>query len=144
MRVSELTGHALDWAVAKCAGLLDPRERYGKMVPSVVLDMEYWSNGDPMVRLNPCPDVYYRAEYDPSTNWEHGGPIIEREEFTLSHSPYEHVFYGRSRPWCAEKRGVMEYGPTPLIAAMRCYVASKLGDEVEIPAELLTKEKSNA
>jgi hypothetical protein len=37
----------------------------------------------------------------------------------------------------------MEYGPTPLIAAMRCYVASKLGDEVEIPAELLTKEKFN-
>jgi hypothetical protein len=31
-----------------------------------------------------------------------------------------------------------------LVAAMRCYVASKLGDEVEIPAELLTKEKSNA
>jgi len=27
-------------------------------------------------------------------------------------------------------------GPTPLIAAMRCYVASKLGDEVEIPQEL--------
>jgi hypothetical protein len=29
------------------------------------------------------------------------------------------------------------YGITPLIAAMRCYVASKLGDEVEIPAGLL-------
>lgn len=29
------------------------------------------------------------------------------------------------------------YGPTPLIAAMRCFVASKLGDEVEIPEELL-------
>ena len=27
-------------------------------------------------------------------------------------------------------------GPTPLIAAMRCYVASKLGDEVEVPDEL--------
>jgi hypothetical protein len=30
----------------------------------------------------------------------------------------------------------MQYGDTPLIAAMRCYVASKLGDEVEIPKEL--------
>jgi len=29
------------------------------------------------------------------------------------------------------------YGPTPLIAAMRCYVASKLGEEVEAPEELL-------
>jgi len=29
-----------------------------------------------------------------------------------------------------------EYGDTPLIAAMRCYVASKLGNKVEIPTEL--------
>lgn len=28
-------------------------------------------------------------------------------------------------------------GPTPLIAAMRCFVASRLGDEIEIPEELL-------
>ena len=27
-------------------------------------------------------------------------------------------------------------GPTPLIAAMRCYVISKLGEEVEVPDEL--------
>jgi hypothetical protein len=33
------------------------------------------------------------------------------------------------------------YGHTPLIAAMRCYVASKLGDEVEIPQELLGEAK---
>lgn len=136
MRVSELTGHALNWAVAKCAGLLEPRERYGKMVPAVVLDMEYWSNGDPMVRLNPCPDVYYRAEYDPSTNWEHGGPIIERERITVIAMP--------NGTWATSTPLHSFHHPTPLIAAMRCYVASKLGDEVEIPAELLTKEKSNA
>ena len=131
MKVSELTGHALDWAVAKCAGLLEPRERYGKMVPAVVLDMEYWSNGDPMVRLNPCPDVYYRAEYDPSTNWEHGGPIIERERINLWNEghDWEASLYGKHIVW----------GETPLVAAMRCYVASKLGDEVEIPAELLNQ-----
>ena len=136
MKVSELTRHALDWAVAKCAGLLEPRDYYGKMVPSVVLDMEYWSNGDPMVRLNPCPDVYYRAEYDPSTNWQHGGPIIERERINLWNEghDWEASLYGEHIVW----------GETPLVAAMRCYVASKLGDEVEIPAELLTKEKSNA
>ena len=29
------------------------------------------------------------------------------------------------------------HGTTPLIAAMRCYVKSKLGNEVEIPEELL-------
>jgi hypothetical protein len=30
----------------------------------------------------------------------------------------------------------MEFAPTPLIAAMRCYVASKMGDEIELPEEL--------
>ena len=39
---------------------------------------------------------------------------------------------------CKYVRGVLkeEQGPTPLIAAMRCYVASQLGDEVEIPGEI--------
>lgn len=35
----------------------------------------------------------------------------------------------------AQLKGIQK-GPTPLIAAMRCYVASRLGDEVEIPEEL--------
>ena len=30
------------------------------------------------------------------------------------------------------------FGPTPLIAAMRCFVASKLGDEVEVPNEIVS------
>jgi len=30
-------------------------------------------------------------------------------------------------------KAVFESGPTPLIAAMRCYVASKFGDEVDVP-----------
>jgi hypothetical protein len=29
-----------------------------------------------------------------------------------------------------------EQGPTALVAAMRCYVAACLGDEIEIPEEL--------
>ena len=118
MKTSELNGAALDWAVAKCEGTL------GHYVqPNEKRRITRWE-------VVPATRRY-------STNWAHGGPIIEREEFTLSHSPYEHVFYGRARPWCAEKRGVMEYGPTPLIAAMRCYVASKLGDTVDVPSELV-------
>jgi hypothetical protein len=29
------------------------------------------------------------------------------------------------------------HGHTPLIAAMRCYVASKLGEEIDVPEELI-------
>jgi len=133
MKTSELTGAALDWAVAKAEGLLEPKEFFGKMVAPVVLDMEYWSNGEPMVRLNPCPDVYYRAEYDPSTDWKHGGPIIEGDIAKIerfSDSLWEATAFTKNA------QDFVQNGPTPLIAAMRCYVASKLGDEVEVPDEL--------
>jgi hypothetical protein len=61
--------------------------------------------------------------------WEHGGPIIEREFIWLEIS--EGQCY-------AHKNGLEFYeGETPLIAAMRCYVASKLGDVVNVPEELV-------
>ena len=67
-----------------------------------------------------------------STQWAQGGPIIEREITRV-----ENLGDGR---WAAYKNSKDEThrltGPTPLIAAMRCYVASKLGDEVDVPEEL--------
>lgn len=70
--------------------------------------------------------------YNYSTDWAKGGPIIEREWIALL--PPRHP---STAPWRAYIAMNDEYeGPTPLIAAMRCFVASKLGDEVEIPNEL--------
>jgi hypothetical protein len=65
-----------------------------------------------------------------STNWEHGGPVIEREKIRLSWSSS-----GRGY-WLAHVPGAANDGSTFLIAAMRCYVASKLGDEVDVLDEL--------
>jgi len=62
--------------------------------------------------------------------WGFGGPIIERNLITI---------FRRDEEWYAYSSlsGTMDYqGDTPLIAAMRCYVASKLGDEVALPEEL--------
>ena len=64
-------------------------------------------------------------DYEPSINWAQGGPIIEREGIALIPG------------WTAERPGFSADGPTPLIAAMRCYVASKLGEEIDIPTELM-------
>lgn len=65
-----------------------------------------------------------------STDWADGGPIIEREGINLSSVA--------GITWCADGPvRVGFYGPTPLIAAMRCYVASKLGNEVEVPEDVL-------
>ena len=79
----------------------------------------------------------YGADYKTnrySTDWAQGGPIIERERiqirpFTGSVGQFWTAYFGQHGP-CMD-------GPTPLIAAMRCYVASKLGDEVEVPEELM-------
>lgn len=62
-----------------------------------------------------------------STDWPLGGPIIEREGIC--------VYHVKGSLWGAELTTQVS-GPTPLIAGMRCYVASKLGDEVEISEDL--------
>jgi len=108
MKTSELTGAALDWAVEKC-------EKLGR-------------------------DFMFK----PSTNWSHGGPIIEREG--LGVSQYNNIPDRPENRWLCMKyetgmlvgnsKSLFAYGPTPLIAAMRCYVASKLGDEVEVPDDV--------
>ena len=66
-----------------------------------------------------------------SAEWEYGGPIIEREKIDINFwgvplTEMDHGCYATKTPHHAN-------GPTPLIAAMRCYVVSKLGTEVEVP-----------
>ena len=110
MKTSELTGAALDWAVAKCEGIST------ELLPT---------KGRTFVQNKFSGEV---MGY--SRNWSQGGPIIEREEIEIS--------LGSPDKWVASIGGEkeIETGPTPLVAAMRCYVASKLGDTVEIPEEL--------
>ena len=116
MKTSELQGAALDWAVVKCECAIPAAF---KSIPALL-------NGT--VRVFRGDISSYSEPVSPSTNWAHGGPIIEREEICVL-APVRGLWRGR-------KEGRTQYGPTPLIAAMRCYVASKLSDEVEIPEEL--------
>lgn len=117
MKTSELTGAALDWAVAKCEGKDNDCEVHAGNV------------------------LYGRVttgftQYRPSTDWQQGGPIIEREQIGLD--PFADYPRWQAFTPAPEQKDCqpVAYGPTPLIAAMRCYVASKLGDEVETPEEL--------
>jgi len=72
---------------------------------------------------------------DYSSDWAQGGPIIEREGINLENNP-SRCHWIASTPAPEHRNGAVEtVGLTPLIAALRCYVASKLGDEVEIPKE---------
>lgn len=126
VKTSELIGSALDWVVAKCEGWIKGDITNPKFC-------QLWKN---QVRT----PAYY-----PSTNWAQGGPIIEREKIDVQYDK-DRVFDPDEKieRWFAGKPFEAipdecwgEYGPTPLIAAMRCYVTSKLGDEVEVPDELL-------
>lgn len=72
----------------------------------------------------------YKQLPDYCRDWAQTGPIIEREEISVTPN-------GDGRWWAHCPRRVLhQYGRTPLTAAMRCYVASRLGDEVEIPDDL--------
>lgn len=112
MKTSELNGAALDWAVAKC------------------------ECGDDIAEIDD-PHFY-------SADWAIGGPIIEREHISVRRSDGQWV-----AEWWPDNSGMAKKpsqrfvhnrqmaGSTPLIAAMRCFVASRLGDEVDIPEELV-------
>ncbi len=65
----------------------------------------------------------------PHAYWEQGGPIIEQEQIDLQCFPRK----SGGVVW----RTFHAEGPTPLIAAMRCFVASRLGDDVTVPDGLV-------
>jgi hypothetical protein len=113
MKTNELTGAVLDWAAAKCEGV------------SV-----RWSAAHEQLLVEGYPYMVWQ----PSTNWSQGGPIIEREGISVDRT---------GLAWTADISdsvgGYIEHtesGPTPLIAVMRCYVASKMGAEIHLPMEL--------
>jgi hypothetical protein len=109
MKTSELTGAALDWAVAKCEGIT-------------------WEQGD-------LDAGEYGPGFKPSTDWAHGGPIIERGKIDTFNQDngYNGAILMATRK---NPHPTPYFGETTLIAAMRCYVASKVGDDIEIPKEV--------
>ena len=119
IKVSETTPLQLNWLMAVCEF---PNPEY--------------CDDDRLVYVT-CELDYGMGTYSPSTDWSQGGPIIERERIQV----FPH---NGASDWCGVIHvlrdryiGILtQDGPTPLIAAMRCYIASKLGDEVEIPEEL--------
>ena len=132
IKVSEAEGVVLDWLVATC--------EYDELAAKNIQYPEY---------------AKHYPKVSPSTNWALGGPILERERIAIRESKSKWYamtsadlgdgeraqwvqFTFRNVPKTAStSRRCRFTGPTPLIAAMRCYVASKLGDEVEVPEELL-------
>jgi hypothetical protein len=120
VKTSEAKDQVLNYLVAKCEGKTK---------------LYQIRRGDSRVIDTDHPEYFeqYKRQHDEySTDWAQGGPIIEREGIQLygvTRTHYGCIHRTRHKHYVAD-------GPTPLIAAMRCYVASKLGDEVEVPDEL--------
>ena len=116
IKVSAATPRQLNFMVAKCQG---------------VTEFEFWHTGAVTTRWpNGITQTHSYAD-----SWSQGGPIIERERIMLIPEPNGRLWTGCIGDTEADGKAV--YAHTPLIAAMRCYVASKLGGEVEVPDELV-------
>ncbi len=107
IKTSELEGVALDWAVNFCE--------------------------TPELALGALNYAGERVAHAAGVGWSQAGLIIERKKIA--------VVYRAGGYWLAytpeSKPSADGIGPTPLVAVMRCYVASELGEEVEIPDELV-------
>lgn len=126
VKTSEMTERQLDWAVAKCEGFRIEKDYV--YTEEVTFD-GWWQ----------CGPNHWQPVCKYSTDWSQGGPIIEREEIGVKrNSPCSDGRRWEASPSITAKGagGRYGYGQTPLIAAMRCYVASKLGETIEIPEEL--------
>ena len=132
IKTSELVGAKLDYAVALCEGKNFRIKEKDDLTKHVV----------EMLAI-PCPDkkpgccvAHFKLEYySPSTNWSQGGPIIEWAgiDMYLHETPKTSA---QNDYWTALRGFLNTSGDTLLVAAMRCYVASKLGNEVEVPEDL--------
>jgi hypothetical protein len=128
IKTQDLNGAALDWSVAKCEG-----------------QVNNGSYGEP-IRIEGDLHLFYcgttlSAPYRPSYEWAQCGPIIEREKLLIS-------AWGTNQ-WRAQSYWNHGYdtfvhvpmyeslAPTPLIAAMRCFVELRIGAEVDIPEEFV-------
>lgn len=122
IKVADATNTQLDWLVAKCEG-----------AKSIAFNGEYWIVTDTDGGWEYLGNLNYTTS--PDLMW----PIIERKEIGTRRN----VPCSKGREWEASPSptakgagGVWGYGSTGLIAAARCYVASKLGETVEVPEEL--------
>lgn len=127
IKTGELSGVALDWAVAQVDEIktimLAPKKDEAKKPFALFGSLALPVGGEA------------ENSYSPSTCWHCGGPLIER--FELEITRYNEANWAAIKQWDYDFNDYYPEGETILIAACRAIVSSKLGDEVEIPGALL-------
>ena len=124
VRVSNLIGAPLDWAVAMAEGYKQDTENHLTIISprGVFTSVSNYgaANG---------------FGFRPSTSWEHGGPLIDNHHGSVQH------FHGLAEDACYSGGPAgadsWSYGPTALVAFCRGFVHYKLVDTVQVPKELM-------
>jgi hypothetical protein len=119
VKTNTLEGRKLNWAVATACGH----------------KVEIYSNA---ICVQKRPRGPYE-EFEPSEQWEDGGPILSRERIsrTIDHSGLWVAYWSDGYTEGDEGKLHMQCDQSELVAGLRCVVARKLGDEVEVPDELV-------
>lgn len=114
IKTAELEGAALDWAVADALGYSEGTDAWCDPA---------WMDGDKFIQS--------KNKFRPSTDWSQGGGLISIYRVSI-------IYCDEECDPCAWTDDTSAWhGPTHLIAACRAIVASKLGDVVEVPGELV-------
>jgi hypothetical protein len=128
MKTTELSGAALDWAVAVALG-----SQCGVVEGAVCL---------------PNSDGDFVREYSPSTNWTQGGLVFAELMATGQFGVTPH-YSGKGFDICNQncesapfdndwsKEAIYIEGDDLLALICIAYVTHKVGEEVEVPAELM-------
>jgi hypothetical protein len=122
LKVSDLDGALLDYWVLRAEGWENDRPQ----------DLQLTRNGEYCIAgVAPKHAVNGHCWKSPSTDWAIGGPLIEREGISLLEVA-KGLWSANWMDWPSQgERDDPHTGPTPLIAAMRAFVADWFGEEVE-------------
>lgn len=141
MKVCYLKGSALNWAVAYAEEVNFKENRTTK-----IQNLDNITST--LILRETFPGSGFFERYSPSTNWGQGGLIIERENINIRRCYNNGIPNTGFDSWKAQidfKNQILvygdafDYGETALVAAMRCYVVSIVGREINIPDSLLYK-----
>ena len=126
IKTADLIGPALDWAVATALG-------WHRATISGIDWGKRWTR--------PAPYGFWKEDecefFAPSNDPAQGYPILQRERVSWDGTSYAVHPNFKPSPTGGDFHPIGMRGTNFLIAGLRCFVAQRLGDEIDIPMELL-------
>lgn len=130
VRTADLTGAALDWAVAAACDL---RPQITHVCCGSGVQSGYGSPPECCGQPDSAVLLGEHSPWRPSQDWAQCGPLVDAHDVSLVGGERKHP--GRKR--LAVSAIASAYGPDNLIAACRCIVWGLLGKTVDVPEELV-------